>query len=1113
VGSLSQRLSQAQAARDIIMINQIVVGPEATMVRKRSAATSSAGILWNVPPLPKEYLERPELAAIKAALTCPPPKATDGIRERCHFAVRGMAGTGKTVLAAALSQDADVRRAFQDGIFWLTAGRSADALTIQERLLMAVSGLATLLTNSEQGKDQLRTVLADLRCLIVLDDVWSPELAQALDVVSGGSVMLLTSRSDAVAKAFCSDPCFLGELPVETATQLLARSARVSLDDLPDAAHAIVSECGRLALALAMAGSMLRDKPLDRWLSLASRLRDVAISHLRDALPQYPYRSLLASIEVSVEDLPVEIRERYAELAVFPEHVALPERTLSMYWASEGMDMATVQDCVDLLIERSLAHRDAAGFIALHDLQRDYVVVRARATFGNDLLALHQRVLVMYRRVAPNGLHEIVDDGYFFAHAAHHLCALDGGAELRGLVLDIRWLMKKLAATNLRCILADFKRLSVREDPPIRLLAEATTLAASGLAERGGELISQLVGRLLCCRDPELTRFVDSARRLAPPLSLIPARPVLTPPGGPLLRLMGPHGWPVESVAVTDDGQFGFSVQRRGQIRQWDLETGTLVRSVDHGEEKNCGILSSGGGFALFAESEGSIARWDVRAGSLLNRWESMQWGVFHLGLSRDGKIACSGSLDNLVRFWDAENGTPLHTIRIGSAASTIALSGDGRHALVGYDRTFSLWDVRTGELEQKFGRHGLGVSALTFSNDGSLVVSGSYDRVVRLWSRETGELLEEYEGHQGMVATLAFSRKRPHRVLSGSMDGSLIVWSLVGNVVSKFGSHSSFVNAIAVTPDGSAVFSGDHDGNLRLWDLSKRESTTPPLAEGHAGAVSSLSLSADGLLALSGSDDKTIGLWNVETAHQLRKFSLRLSPMAVAFGRGDSVILSGSFLNRYEMQRTATGEVVQSFGSSSGAGLWSMAFSADGAWVIAGMDDGEIQIWEVDTGSMRMRFRAHENGVRAVDFDHERKLILSGSDELRLWSTDTGRKIHDLKFGDGPVTSVALSRDGQRGASALGDGSIVIWRTSTGGSEARLDGHRSRVGCLAFSSDGELLLSGSSDCTLRLWGVARGRLEGSFTAEAPIRSAAFTPDGRRVIAGDALGHVHILDL
>src|SRR6185295_2762100 len=160
-----------------------------------------------------------------------------------------------------------------------------------------------------------------------------------------------------------------------------------------------------------MAGAMLRGRPDDRWPTLLAQLQKADLAYLAAALPDYrEHRNMLAAIEVSVQELPEDIRHRFLDFAVFAEDVAVPEAVLHLLWKATGVDLAAAQRTVDALVDRSLVRRDAQGRLTLHDLQHDYV--RAR---GEDIKARHTHLLDAYRSSAPNrALHAVVSDGYFF---------------------------------------------------------------------------------------------------------------------------------------------------------------------------------------------------------------------------------------------------------------------------------------------------------------------------------------------------------------------------------------------------------------------------------------------------------------------------------------------------------------------------------------------------------------------------------------------------------------------------------------------------------------------------------------------------------------------------
>jgi hypothetical protein len=117
--------------------------------------------LHGVPDLPPHYLPREaDLAGLQQKLLA--GGASVGITgQSSAVGVQGMGGIGKTVLAAALARDSEVRQAFSDGIYWLTIGQNPNLLDLQNRLLGQLTG----------SKETLTTVRAALR--LVQSRQWS----------------------------------------------------------------------------------------------------------------------------------------------------------------------------------------------------------------------------------------------------------------------------------------------------------------------------------------------------------------------------------------------------------------------------------------------------------------------------------------------------------------------------------------------------------------------------------------------------------------------------------------------------------------------------------------------------------------------------------------------------------------------------------------------------------------------------------------------------------------------------------------------------------------------------------------------------------------------------
>ena len=156
----------------------------------------------HVPPRHSVYVDRPELTnCLRKQLR--KLQNSDG-----WVVVHGMAGFGKTILAAEAIRDATLlQEVFPGGVHWLPVGQmvtkdgdidQAKLLTRLQNLIVRLDDSVTRPPNLEAANNTLQRVLSEHypHCLLVLDDIWSPEVAQAFSVRCS---TMVTSRNSAVA--------------------------------------------------------------------------------------------------------------------------------------------------------------------------------------------------------------------------------------------------------------------------------------------------------------------------------------------------------------------------------------------------------------------------------------------------------------------------------------------------------------------------------------------------------------------------------------------------------------------------------------------------------------------------------------------------------------------------------------------------------------------------------------------------------------------------------------------------------------------------------------------------------------------------------------------------
>ena len=117
------------------------------------------------------------------------------------------------------------------------------------------------------------------------------------------------------------------------------------------------------------------------------------------------------------------------------------------------------------------------------------------------------------------------------------------------------------------------------------------------------------------------------------------------------------------------------------------------------------------------------------------------------------------------------------------------------------------MWDAVSGEcvLGPLEGHTGW-VNSVSFSGDGSRIVSGSGDKTVRVWDAVSGEcVLGPLEGHTRWVMSVSFSGDGL-RIVSGSSDNTVRVWDAVsGECVRVVEGTSAIPSDIPVAQASSA--------------------------------------------------------------------------------------------------------------------------------------------------------------------------------------------------------------------------------------------------------------------------------------------------------------------
>lgn len=182
---------------------------------------------------------------------------------------------------------------------------------------------------------------------------------------------------------------------------------------------------------------------------------------------------------------------------------------------------------------------------------------------------------------------------------------------------------------------------------------------------------------------------------------------------------------------------------------------------------------------------------------------------------------------------------------------------------------------------------------------------------------------------------------------------------------------------------------------------------------------------------------------------------------------------------------------------------VWCLAQMPSGKSAIVGEADGTLSLVELDSSENLRQFEGHTATVLAVAVSPDGSRMLSSASDhtLRFWNTDSGDLLQTLQTGDSPITAIAFSPDGRRFVVGDTSGMAILYDTDSFGEIHWLMGHESGITSAAFSPDGLEALTGSNDHTARLWDVQTGNpllcLRGHGGG---VQAVAFSPNDQAVL-------------
>jgi len=284
----------------------------------------------------------------------------------------------------------------------------------------------------------------------------------------------------------------------------------------------------------------------------------------------------------------------------------------------------------------------------------------------------------------------------------------------------------------------------------------------------------------------------------------------------------------------------------------------------------------------------------------------------------------------------------------------------------------------------------------------------------------------------------------RQNQLASLDEKGILTFWETSTlQVAARSRLDPAMVGTLALSHDGKKLASGNHKGQLAIWDLQRLQPVMQPIQIA-GDRIDRLSFAPDDKTLAVVALGREVVLWDL-AQQQRYPTSLQADPEyvrdAVFSKDGSRLLTTGD-----------GGEIIQwdwrmgrriGWSVKSGVGLDALALSPNGLLLAAGDYNSKVTLWHM-TGGQRVGVPlvGHTNFVRTVAYSRDVQFLASGGDDgtVLLWDVNSYQVIAQFSHGatmfsgDGTarlplgVNRVAFSPDGKLLAADGPENRIVLW-------------------------------------------------------------------------------------
>ncbi|MGK0188154.1 MAG: WD40 repeat protein [Verrucomicrobiales bacterium] len=368
-------------------------------------------------------------------------------------------------------------------------------------------------------------------------------------------------------------------------------------------------------------------------------------------------------------------------------------------------------------------------------------------------------------------------------------------------------------------------------------------------------------------------------------------------------------------------------------------------------------------------------------------------------------------------------------------------------------------------------------ITSVSYSPDGSRLASCSpNDNTVHFWNAGNGARLLQIK-MQTSPWSVAYSPDGSILAVGGESSDIHLLNTSTGVIARTLRGSSGSIFRIYFSADGKQLGATDSSGTVLLWNLKTGESL--PAIGDPGAALFDFAFSGDGNLVATVGNNEILRVWDGNSGQLRWEFSETSNdPFTVAFSHDSQTLYGGLGTGQIESWDLKTGSKNPRIFNDHAQAVYRLKLSPDGTMLASVSWDTRVRISQIDTGEEINLLEGHTTRVVDAAFhpSQNRMASVSNDNTVRIWDLGTSKELFPSAGHSKSVTCVTFSKDGQHLASAGNDRSVQIWNLKTGEPLKIVTEHIRDIVEIDYSPSGTFLASVSSYGIVKLWDTASGK-------------------------------------